>query len=150
MPIRLLLLSLLLFAFAAPSPALAAAPEQWEAVSTTALSITGNVRFSSDRIAFQNGKSVPLAPAGTVPAFGTPTGTANATLYRVTKPDNPALLRGNRLCGGPITFIAVWKPAPVASDIDPREMAVFSGSARPTLAGGPDFCGTYYYEAGRR
>jgi hypothetical protein len=29
-------------------------------------------------------------------------------------------------------------------------MAAFSGSARPTVAGGPDFCGTYTYEAGRR
>jgi hypothetical protein len=27
-------------------------------------------------------------------------------------------------------------------------MAAFSGSARPVVAGGPGFCGTYDYEAG--
>ena len=45
--------------------------------------------------------------------------------------------------------IAVWKPDLVGSDIDPRSMAAFSGSAPPTVAGGPGFCGTYNYEAGR-
>ena len=131
-------------------PALAAAPEPWEAVSTTALAITGNVRVSPDRITFQNGKSLPLAAAGIVPQFREAMGTTSAALYRVIAPADPVLLRGNRLCGKPVTFIAVWKPARVGSDIDPREMAAFSGSARPTVAGGPDFCGTYTYEAGRR
>jgi hypothetical protein len=153
MPIRFLLL-LLSLVLAARSPALAAAPEQWEAVSTTAMAITGNVRFSPDRITFQNGKFLPLEPAGIVPQFGEAMGTVSATLYRVKKPDGPVLLQGTRLCGGrgpqPVTFIAVWKPAPVASDIDPRTMAAFSGSVRPTVAGGPNFCGTYGYEAGRR
>jgi hypothetical protein len=49
----------------------------------------------------------------------------------------------------PVTFIAVWKPDLVGSDIDPRGMAAFSGSAPPIVAGGPGFCGTYNYEAGR-
>src|SRR5215469_7291256 len=62
LPIRFLLLSLT-FAFAVP--ARAASPEQWEAVSTTAMSITGN-RFSPDRITFQNGQSLALARAGTI------------------------------------------------------------------------------------
>jgi hypothetical protein len=151
---RLLLLLSLVLVLSARSPALAASPEQWEAVSTTALSITGNIRFSPDRITFQNGKFLPLEPAGVVPQFGEAMGTVSATPYRVTKPDDPVLLHGNRLCGGKgpqlVTFIAVWKPAPVASDIDPRSMAAFSGSTRPTVAGGPNFCGTYNYEAGRR
>ena len=147
MPIRFVLALLFL---AIVAPALAAAPEQWEAVSKTAMAITGNVRFSPDRITFGNGKSLPLAPAGDISGFGTPTGTASATLYRVIAPSNPVLLHGNRLCGQPVTFIAVWKPARVGSDIDPREMAAFSGSARPTVAGGSDFCGTYYYELGHR
>ena len=73
-----------------PVSALAAPPEQWEAVSTTALSITGNVRFSTDRITFQNGKLLPLEPAGIVPQFGEAMGTMSATLYRVTKPDDPS------------------------------------------------------------
>ena len=148
-----LLLALLLLAVAAPALALAATPEQWEAVSNTAMAITGNVRLSPDRITFQNGQPLPLVSAGTLPQFGGPTGPVSATLYSVTKPDDPVVLHGNRLCGDkgrhPATFIAVWKPALVGSDIDPRAMAIFSGNARPTVADGPDFCGTYFYEAGR-
>jgi hypothetical protein len=112
---------------------------RWEAVSTTALAITGDVTFSPDRITFGNRKSLPLAPAGTAPNFDG-SGKKTATLYRVMAPDDPVLLHGNRLCGGkgpqPVTFIAVWKPDLVGSDIDPRGMAAFSGSARPTVAGG--------------
>jgi len=149
MPLRLLL-GLLLLAIAASAHA--AAPEQWEAVSETAMAITGNVRFLPDRITFRNGKSLPLAPAGDIQAFGTPKETVSATLYRVRKPGDPVLLNGNRLCGGKgrqrVTFIAVWKPAPVGNDIAPRGMAAFSGSARLTVAGGSDFCGTYYYQTG--
>jgi hypothetical protein len=106
MPIRFLL-SLLACALVAQSPALAASPEQWEAVSTTAMAITGNVRFSPDRITFQNGKFLAFAPAG---AITVTEGRENrpATLYRVTKPDDPILLQGTRLCGGrtpePVTF----------------------------------------------
>jgi hypothetical protein len=149
---RALLPALAAAALLAQSCAWAAqAGEKWEAVSTTALAITGNVTFSPDRITFGNGKSLPLALAGTAPNFDW-SGTKTATLYRVTAPDDPVLLQGTRLCGGhapqPVTFIAVWKPALVGSDIDPRGMAAFSGSARPTVAGGPGFCGTYNYEAG--
>jgi hypothetical protein len=133
----------------------AAAGEKWEAVSTTALAITGNVTFSPDRITFANDESFPLAPAGTAPEFVAAMGIVSATLYRVTTPDDPILLHGNRLCGGKgpqlVTFIAIWKPALVGSDIDPRRMAAFSGSARPTVAGGgPGFWGTYNYEADGR
>jgi hypothetical protein len=130
----------------------APAGEKWEAVSTTAMGVTGDITFSPDRITFGNGKSLPLAPSGTLPAFGAPTENVSATLYRVTAPADPVLLHGNRLCGGPaaqgVTFIVVWKPARVASDVDPRSMAAFSGDVRPTAAGGPGFCGTYNYEAG--
>jgi hypothetical protein len=130
----------------------AAAGEHWEAVSTTAMAITGDVTFSPERITFGNGNSLPLATSGTMPEFGAATGAVNATLYKVTAPDDPALLHGNRLCGGRapqlVTFIAIWKPALVGSDIDPRSLAAFSGSVRPTAAGGPGFCGTYNYEAG--
>jgi hypothetical protein len=46
-------------------------------------------------------------------------------------------------CGGrapqPVTFIAIWRPTRVGSDIHPRSMATFSGNARPTGAGSPEF-----------
>src|SRR3546814_14118418 len=40
--------------------------ETWTAASTTASSITGDVRFSGDKITFQNGKSLPLQKVGSV------------------------------------------------------------------------------------
>ena len=46
----------------ARSPALAA-PEQWEAVNKMAMAITGNVRFSPNRITCQNGKFLAVTPA---------------------------------------------------------------------------------------
>jgi hypothetical protein len=142
-PLALLVATLLESSSAWAAPA----GEKWMAVSTTALAITGDVTFSPDRIAFGNGKSLPLAPAGAAPGFDW-SGKKTATLYRVTAPADPVLLHGNHLCGQPVTFIAVWKPDLVGSDIDPRSMAAFSGSARPAVAGGPGFCGTYNYEAG--
>ena len=138
--IRFLLLSLT-FAFAAP--ALAASPEQWEAVSTTAMSITGNVRFSPDRITFQNGKSLALAPAGTM-MVTEGRESRPATLYRVVKPENPVLLRSNRLCDAPVTFIAVWRHQPFGGDVDPRDLIVYSGTGSPATGGGHS-CATYSY-----
>jgi hypothetical protein len=148
MRFRLLLLALAAGPLLNQSPAWAGSPgEKWEAVSNTAMAITGDLTFSPGRITFGNGKSLPLAPAGTAPRFDW-SGKKTATLYRVTAPTDPVLLHGNHLCGGPVTFIAVWKPDLVGSDVDPRGMAAFSGDARPTVAGGPGFCGTYNYEAG--
>ena len=85
MPIRFLL-SVLAIVLAAQFPALAASPEQWEAVSTTAMSITGKVRFSPDRITFQNGKFLPLAPGQERSRLPRGASSRPATLYRVTKP----------------------------------------------------------------
>jgi hypothetical protein len=134
-PLALLAAALLAHSRAWPAPA----GEHWEAVSTTALAITGDVTFAPDRITFGNGPSLPLAPAGTVPGFDW-SGKKTATLYSVTAPANPVLLHGNRLCGGreppPVTFIAVWKPDLVGSDIDPRSMAAFSGSSLPPASTG--------------
>jgi hypothetical protein len=64
------------------------------------MAITGDVTLPPDRITFANHKSFPLAPAGTVPEFAAPTERVSATLYRVTAPDDPVLLHGNRLCEG--------------------------------------------------
>ena len=47
-------------AFAQPAPA----PETWTPVGRMAQTITGRVVFSPSEIAFQNGKSLPLARGG--------------------------------------------------------------------------------------
>ncbi|HEX5325695.1 MAG TPA: lysozyme inhibitor LprI family protein, partial [Acetobacteraceae bacterium] len=120
------------------------APEHWAAVSNTALSITGDVTFSSDQITFQNGRSLSLSPVGGILMADGTNRRIEASLFRVTRPQDPVLLAGNTLCGSPITFIAVWHPAPVGSDIDPRALAVFSGQTPPT--DGHPGCASFYYD----
>jgi hypothetical protein len=144
----------LLFTLLAPSPAWAASvSEQWKATSATAISITGDITISADRITFANGASLPLATAGRVSGFKVDEAKAViATLFRVAAPDDPVLLSGNRLCGvrspRPVTFLAVWAPARLKGGVDLRTIAVFSGSEQPTGAGNSGFCGTYSYEPG--
>jgi hypothetical protein len=69
-----------------------------------------------------------------------------ADLYRVTSPDDPVLENGNRLCKGkPVAYLIVWRSEKVANEIDPRTLALFSGSK--LSAGSPDDCGRYGYDA---
>src|SRR3546814_234223 len=95
--------------------------ETWTAASTTASSITGDVRFSGDKITFQNGKSLPLQKVGSVTVGDFDGKAVPAMLYKVTKPATLALLRENTLCGrNPVTYIAVrpfagLEPSPNAS-----------------------------------
>ena len=136
-----------------PAAWAASVSEQWKAISTTAISITGDITIAVDRITFGNGTSLPLAAAGRVPDFKVDAGKpVNAILFRVTAPDDPVLLSGNRLCAGqlpqPVTFIAVWRPARLRGGVDLRTIAAFSGREQPKGAAGPDFCGTYDYEPG--
>jgi hypothetical protein len=130
-----------LVALLASSPAGAA--EHWTAYSKTAESITGNVTFSPDRITFGNGKSLPLAVAGTVAGFETLGRRGQSTRFRVTSPDDPVLLNGNRLCGGrtpvPVTFIIVTQLPPQPPSIPALHVLdVFSGTGSS--------CGNYNFE----
>jgi hypothetical protein len=125
-------------------------PEVWEPVSTTAMAITGRITLAPDRITFGNRASLPLEPAGEVTGFLAEGHRVTATLYRVTEPGNPVLLRGSRLCGNgrPIRAIAVWQPPPIgnAPPGQDRSLAAFSGTAPPKAADDPGSCGTFHYE----
>jgi len=124
--------------------------EQWEPVSTTAMAITGRVTFAPDRITFANRASLPLEPAGEVPNFQADGQRLTATLYRVTEPGNPVLLRGSRLCGNgrPVRSIVVWTPPPIGNAPlgGGRSLAAFSGQGAPKAADDPGSCGTFAYE----
>lgn len=134
----------------------ASPPERWQATSTTASSITGDVTFTSDKITFGNGRSLALTEAGRLPSFTGMGHRVEATLYRVLPPLDLVLSNGNRLCGGrqPVaaTFVVVWRPprSPLGGDVAPRSMAVFSGTVPPNSDTGPGACGTFNYEASRR
>jgi hypothetical protein len=125
-------------------------PEVWEPASTTAMAITGRITLAPDRITFGNRASLPLEPAGEVTGFLADGQRVTATLYRVTEPGNPVLLRGSRICGNglPIRAIAVWQPPPIGNTApgQGRSLAAFSGTAPPKGAEDPGSCGTFHYE----
>ena len=126
--------------------------QHWRPASTTADAITGAVIFSENKIAFGNGRSLPLAKVGKIAAFEGNGERVDATLYRVTAPADLVLLAGNHLCGGTgrpagATYVVLWRPAPIGGDVDPRSMAVFSGKSAPKSDDDPTSCGTFNYEA---
>ena len=63
--------------------------QHWTAYSTTAMSITGDVTFTPQKMTFSNGTSVALVRARAM--------SSTSTLYALSG-KNPALLRGNTLC----------------------------------------------------
>jgi len=93
--------------FASP----AAAYEQWQAATRAAKAMTGDIVFRPTLIHFASGASLPLQYAGQVPGLTSmPRGEkARVDLYRVTAPAEPALFRGNSLCGGPVRYLSVAK-----------------------------------------
>lgn len=137
-----------------PGPALAAdATEKWQATSTTAISVTGNITFAPNRIQFQNGQSLPLAVVSHVTDFKAMGDNVAATIYRVTAPADLRLKNGNHLCGGgghsqPVTYIVIWKPE-APPDEKPRSMAAFSGKEPPHSSGDASSCGIYNYDSDR-
>lgn len=129
---------------------LAQEAEQWEPASTTAMAITGRITLAPDRITFGNRASLPLEPAGEIPSFMADGHRVTATLYKVTEPANPVLMRGSRLCssGRPVRAIAVWTPPPIGNTApgQARSLAAFTGQAMPKGADDPGSCGTFHYE----
>jgi hypothetical protein len=122
----------------------ASAAEKLPAYSNTAMSITGDVTLGADRITFGNGKSVAVkkVASGKEGKWDpTTSGKAKADIYELTKPQDPKLLRGNRLCGsGPVRYVAFFK-----TDDKLTEMVVFQPKADP-FGNDPDrVCATYTY-----
>jgi hypothetical protein len=122
--------------------------ERWTPVGSMSQTITGRVTFMPTEITFQNSKSLSLTRGGELLFRPEPKQKkVVADLYRVTAPDDPTLENGNKLCKGkPVTFLIVWKPEKIANATDPRAMAPFSG--QKLIAGSPDDCGRYVYDAG--
>jgi hypothetical protein len=147
---RLCLAPLLVCTLAISLPAAAGPTERWTATSTNALSITGNVSFSAERITFFNGRSLALSSPVQVASFMVSDKPVEATLYRVVKPRAVKLKNGNYLCGSAekpkVTFIAVWKPAALPGEMAARTMQAFSSKEQPVSAQAPGRCGIYHYE----
>ena len=138
-------------AFAVPCVA-ASGAERWTATSNTASSITGNVTLEANRIVFSGGKFLPIAREKNITFNDGMGNRVPASLYRVTAPDDPPLLRGNRICGQPgakVTYLIIWHARPVMpGQPDGRAFAAYLGNTEPSpTADGA--CGTFFYEIGR-
>jgi hypothetical protein len=127
-----------------PGVALAQAAQHWSANSMTAISITGDITLSPTRITFQNGTSLDLSFVGEVSGFDLSLGEFSygrpVREYRITRPKNVRLLRGNHLCGPKVpTYLLVYEGSYL-------NLAVLSGNDTLTKAGFQSrLCGTFSY-----
>jgi hypothetical protein len=77
------------------------AAQTWLALSTTAMSITGDIVLTSSQITFQNGETLAIRPIEKDDDLG-------LVLYQVTSKTNPILLNGNTFCGTtPVDYLTV-------------------------------------------
>jgi hypothetical protein len=114
--------------------------ERWSPYSRTATSITGPILLSKTRL--QAAKvEYPLRIAADLQNFSADEGMVSAQVFAVKSPKNPVLLNGNRLCNGPVRWMAVWRKGP-----NMLVMAAFAGRQMPTSIGASGICGTFYYE----
>jgi len=76
-------------------------PTHWQAMSTTAMSITGDITLTNNRLTFSNQDFLAIEPVDRNAEDG-------QTLFRVTSKTNPELLNGNLICGNqPIDYLLV-------------------------------------------
>jgi len=128
-------LGLLLLTLVLAAPA-AAGGAKWTAVSTTAMSITGDIEVADDSITFQNGERIGLEAV--------PQATGIFTLDPPTA--NPVLLNGNYLCGpnAPPKYLAL------PTDGTTAYLLAFDGPDVPKLAADPldqtGICALYTYQ----
>jgi hypothetical protein len=93
--------------------------DSWRASSDTATSVTGDIRFETDRIVFANGATLRLVPVE-----------SRIGVFKVDPPANPRLVNGNRLCGAKdLTYVVLAQ----GSDSS-LSMKVFDGPEAPTEA----------------
>lgn len=74
------------------------AMQHWDAYSTSAEGITGDIDLSSSRIVFQNGTVLELSYIGSAAGIIQVQKDLPARIYRIVNPQDPILLHGNPLC----------------------------------------------------
>jgi hypothetical protein len=121
----------------------------WNAASSTAKSITGDLSFGPDKITI-NFSTFTLAQIRELKpeekqALFPDAGAGAGNLYRVQIPSDKKFLRKNSLCGGEETdWVVTWVSG---KELD---VAMFSGGSIPSLtaeglASGQRMCGTFTY-----
>ena len=94
-------------------------PTHWQAMSTTAMSITGDITLSNNRLTFSNQDFLAIEPVDRNAEDG-------QTLFRVTTKTNPELLNGNLICGNqPIDYLLVQISGEVTGQSDMQLKAYY-------------------------
>lgn len=149
---RLLRAGAIFLSLAAAGPA-AAQGQKWEATSKTAMSITGDIVLSADRLTMA-GKAFPIQ---LVREYGDArqmdglskviahTPPRRVRVYKTRIEPSVQLENGNNLCGDAATWLFVVDQPP--GGFAKLTLAVFSGVDEPTpLTSERMLCGTYNYD----
>lgn len=138
---RIRLLAATLLCIASAAQAKPAGEERWRAASTTAISITGDIRLSPTRL-IAAGQTIAVTVAADLPAYQSITGVFPARVLKVTSPRRVKMLRGNEFgCNAPVRWIVVYRQGARNS----LGMEVFEGTAMPRSSDDQGFCGSYSY-----
>ncbi len=139
--------ALLLLSSFAPGASSAAQPERWVATSTTAIAITGDVRYSPTTLSFSGGRQLSIAylkdVSGRVSFVGDSHAKDYAKLYRVVSPADVLLKRNSPFCGQKPTFVSVMVVRESSGGV--AYLTVYFGAAAPTGASTDKICSGYTY-----
>lgn len=113
--------------------------EKWIATSTAGMAITGDIILSPRRLRTEHA-DFPLRVISDVPNFGGQFGPVPARVLAVTRPKNPVLLNGNRLCRRPVRWIVVSHLKDGGLELD-----AFESRRMPTSIGSTGSCGSLFY-----
>jgi len=118
-----------------------AGEERWRAASTTATSITGDIRLSPTRL-LAAGQVIAVTVAADLPAYSSINGTFPARVLKVVKPRKVTMKNGNDFgCNAPVRWIVVYRQG----DRNSLGMEVYEGSAMPRSSDDDGFCANYGY-----
>lgn len=138
---RFRLFALTLAGLACAAHAKPAGEERWRAASTTAISITGDIRLSPTSL-IAAGQVIQVTVAADLPAYSSITGTFPARVLKVVKPRRVILKNGNEFgCNAPVRWIVVYRQGARNS----LGMEVFEGAALPRSSDDDGFCASYGY-----
>jgi hypothetical protein len=116
-----------------------ATEERWVATSTAAYSITGDILLSPTRLRTERA-DFPLRVVADNARFRGEFGVVPARVLAVTKPRNPVLLNGNKLCRQSVRWFVVSHTKAGQLELD-----IFEGKQMPTSARSAGVCGVLFY-----
>lgn len=123
------------------APARSTREENWQALSTTATAITGDIRLSPTRMVAA-GHVIPLKVAADLPDYDSYVGHYPARVLKVLHPRSLTMLNGNSFdCSRPVRWIVVYR----TKDPTGLGMEAFDSEQMPRSHRDPGFCASYSY-----